>query len=140
MALDSTTNIRAQVPLLASLSGMSRARADYPLMSKVQTNFKAKPARHFIRQWRKHRGYTLEQLAEMVGVTHGALSQLERGLVNYTQPMLEALAVALSCEPADLIMRDPANPVWTILDTLKDLTPDQQNQVAEIVTTFRKAS
>lgn len=76
-------------------------------MPRVQPRPKRRPPRHFIRQWRIHRGLTLEQLAERVGVTHGALSQLERGLVNYTQPMLESLAFALQCEPADLIMRDP---------------------------------
>ena len=77
-------------------------------MTKV-TIFRARNSpRHFIRQWRIHRGYTQERLAEIVGVPHGALSQLERGLVNYTQPMLEALAEALRCEPADLIARDPS--------------------------------
>ena len=101
-------------------------------MAKVRTNFKKGNPRHFIRAWRKHRGYTLEQLAEMVGVTHGALSQLERGDVNYTQPMLEALARNLSCEPADLIMRDPSNPeaIWSIWDTLK---PAQKSEAMDFI-------
>jgi transcriptional regulator with XRE-family HTH domain len=43
----------------------------------------------------------------MVGVTHGALSQLERGRIKHAQPMLEALAEALRCESADLITRAP---------------------------------
>jgi len=62
---------------------------------------------HFIREWRKYRGLTLEQLAERVDLSHGALSQLERGVINYTQPTLEALASALNCEPADLLTGDP---------------------------------
>ena len=101
---------------------------------------KKKPVRHFIRAWRKHRGYTLEQLAEMVGVTHGALSQLERGDVNYTQPMLEALAEALSCEPADLIMRDPNSEVWSIYDTLKALPSSERETVERMVKSLRRAS
>lgn len=75
-------------------------------MAKVKSNFKTK-RKTYVREWRKFRGLTLEQLAERVGVTAGALSQLERGEVNYTQPMLEALADELDCAPADLIMRDP---------------------------------
>lgn len=75
-------------------------------MGKVKTNFKTK-RRTFIREWRKHRGLTQERLAERIGVTPGALSQLERGDVGYTQPMLEALALELKCEPADLITRPP---------------------------------
>jgi transcriptional regulator with XRE-family HTH domain len=43
----------------------------------------------------------------MIGITHGAMSQLERGLISYTQPMLEALAEVLQCEPAHLIAREP---------------------------------
>ena len=43
----------------------------------------------------------------MMGITHGAMSQLEGGFTSYTQPMLEALAEILQCEPADLITRAP---------------------------------
>ena len=75
-------------------------------MAKVKSNLKTKRQTH-IRAWRKHRNLTLERLAERIGVTIGALSQLERGDVAYTQPMLEALAYALACEPADLIARPP---------------------------------
>jgi transcriptional regulator with XRE-family HTH domain len=106
----------------------------------IKANPKRKPVRHFIRSWRKHRGYTLEQLAEMIGVTHGALSQLERGAINYTQPMLEALAEALACEPADLIMRDPASEIWSIYDTLEKLPKEDREQVERIVQTFRRVS
>ena len=77
-------------------------------MGKVKTNFKTK-RRTFIKQWRNYRKLTLERLAERIDVTAGALSQLERGDVGYTQPMLEALASELRCEPADLIPRDPAH-------------------------------
>lgn len=122
------------------LSGGAQAAAQYQRMKKVRPNFKKGPPRHFVRAWRKHRGYTLEQLAEIVGVTHGALSQLERGEVNYTQPMLEALADALACSPADLIMRDPSSPIWSIMDNLSAMPLEQQAQIAEIVQTFRKAS
>lgn len=75
-------------------------------MGKVKTNFKIR-RRTFIREWRKSKHLTLERVAERIGVTPGALSQLERGEINYTQPMLEALADAIGCEPADLIMRGP---------------------------------
>jgi DNA-binding Xre family transcriptional regulator len=47
-------------------------------------------------------------LAEKLDLTHGAISQLERGLVGWTQPTLEALAKALECTPADLIGRNPS--------------------------------
>lgn len=103
-------------------------------MAKVVARFKDKSPRHFIRQWRKYRGLTLERLAERVGVTHGALSQLERGEINYTQPTLEALAFALSCEPGDLITFDPTQleALRALLEALRAATPDQQKQIVDM--------
>ena len=75
-------------------------------MAKVKHNLETRRLTH-IRAWRLHRGWTLERMAERIGVTAGALSQLERGDVAYTQPMLEALADVLACEPVDLISRPP---------------------------------
>jgi transcriptional regulator with XRE-family HTH domain len=104
-------------------------------MPKVRPIPKKTPARHFIRSWRKHRGLTLEQLAERVGVTHGALSQLERGEVNYTQPMLEALAYALMCSPADLVVRDPTDTSapWSILDGLSKADKPTRERILRVV-------
>ena len=92
---------------------------------------KPKKPRHFVRQWRKYRGYSQEKLAEIVGVTDGAISQLERGDTNYTQQMLEALAVALMCEPADLIMRDPTDSeaIWSLWDKAK---PGQRRAIVAV--------
>lgn len=107
-------------------------------MKRVTPRFKATGPRHFIRKWRHHRGYTQEQLAEMLGITHGTLSQLERGQINYTQPMLEALAEALRCEPADLIVRDPDRPEapWSILDSLK---PEAREQAINYIRFLKQA-
>lgn len=105
-------------------------------MPKVTPHPKPPRRRTFIRQWRQHRGLTIEQLAERVGVTHGAISQLERGLVNYTQPMLEAIADALMCEPADLLMRDPTreDAIWSIYDQLE---PAQRNEAVDFMRYLR---
>jgi transcriptional regulator with XRE-family HTH domain len=88
-----------------------------------------KPARRptFIRAWRKHRGLTLAQLADRlqveleVDISEGQLSRIERGETPYSQDILEAVAQALRCEPADLIMRDPTQPdgIWSLIDTLQ---------------------
>lgn len=85
---------------------------------------KAKPP-HFIRKWRKHRGLTLEQLAERIDMTHQNLGKIERFLVPYSQHLLERLAEELRTDPASLIMRDPSDPegIWTIWETL---TPPQR--------------
>ena len=104
-----------------------------------------KPARRptFIRPWRKHRGLTLAQLADRlsveleVDISEGQLSRIERGETPYSQDILEALAAALRCEPADLIMRDPVQPdgVWSLLDSLK---PTERLQAVEIIKALRR--
>jgi transcriptional regulator with XRE-family HTH domain len=63
---------------------------------------------HYIREWRKHRGLTLEQLAGRLDVATSSISQLERGKQGYSQAMLEALAVALNCEAWELISVNPS--------------------------------
>lgn len=96
----------------------------------------ARPS-HFVREWRKFRGYSQERLAEMVGVTHGAISQLETGKTHYTQAMLEALAEALMTEPASLLMRDPTaqDAIWSIWERAK---PAQRRQIEAIADTIVK--
>lgn len=103
-------------------------------MAKVRSNPKTK-RRTFIRQWREHKNLTLEQVAEELNVTAGALSQLERGATNYTQPMLEALAGLFACEPADLLMRDPTDPegIWSVWDHARNGERRQIVEVARVI-------
>lgn len=76
-------------------------------MVKVTPNPKPRAVRHFLREWRKYRRLTQQQLADRIDSTASAISQLENGLINYTQPTLEALAVALSCDPGDILVHNP---------------------------------
>ena len=104
-----------------------------------------KPTRRatFIRSWRKHRGLTLAQLADRldteleVAISEGQLSRIERGETPYSQDILEAIAAALRCEPADLLVRDPATPdaIWSLWDTLQ---PVERIQAVEIIKTLRR--
>jgi transcriptional regulator with XRE-family HTH domain len=91
----------------------------------------------FLKEWRKHRGYTQERLAEMVSLSKPYISQLERGDRQYTQELLELFAGALMCEPVDLIIRDPSDPegMWSIWD---GLSQPQKTQVVEIAKTIKR--
>ena len=94
---------------------------------------------HYIKEWRKHRNLSQEALASRVERGQSWLSQLERFDIEYTQPTLEALAYALLCEPADLIMRDPMqqSSIWSIWDKVPET---ERGRVIEIIETFtRKA-
>lgn len=92
---------------------------------------------HYIKEWRKHRGLTQDQLAERIGMDKGYLSKIENGKRRYDQPFLEAAAVVLRCEPADLLIRDPSDPdgIWSVWDGLK---PIERQQVVEIAKTLKR--
>jgi transcriptional regulator with XRE-family HTH domain len=96
---------------------------------------KRQRSKTYIREWRHHRGLTLEQLGDRLGMTASHLSMLERGLRGYTQDMLEALADALATDPASLLMRDPTDPeaIWSIWDRAK---PGERRQIVEIAETL----
>lgn len=90
-----------------------------------------------IKAWRTHRELTQERLADRIGMSSGNLSLLERGLQDYTQSTLEALANALRCDPVDLLIRDPSEPesVWSLWDSIDPL---EKPQAIEILGTFKK--
>jgi transcriptional regulator with XRE-family HTH domain len=63
--------------------------------------------RHFIREWRKHRGLTQEQLANAAAMDRTYLNKIERGIRLCGSQGLAAIASALDCPPGDLIGRHP---------------------------------
>lgn len=100
---------------------------------------KAPPARHFLREWRKFRGYTLEAVADRVGMSHQNLGKIERGKVPYNETLLDILADIYRADRGSLIMRDPTqpDPLWSIYDQLAP--PDRKRLVERIEQEFKKA-
>lgn len=102
-------------------------------MSKVRQPLK-------IKEWRKYRAdMSQEALADLIGMSPGNLSLLERGLINYTQGTLGRLAEALECSTSDLINRDPTaagdEDLW---DLWNKADPAQRQQLVEIARTILK--
>ena len=93
--------------------------------------------RTYIREWPKHRGLTLEKVADPAGYDARPHLHLERGQRGYTQETLEAVASALQTDVASLLMRDPSDPeaIWSIWDQAK---PGQRRQIVEIAKTLVK--
>lgn len=101
----------------------------------VTPRFKSTRRRTFFREWRKYRGYTLEQAAELAGMSIGNISAMERGVQGYTQEGLERLAEAYRCEPAQLIMVDPTkdDALWSIWEHAKQ---GDRQKIVEIARTI----
>ncbi len=95
----------------------------------------ARRARHFLRAWRKYRGLTQEQLADRIGMSGSNISLLESGKQNYTQRILEELALALGTSPASLLTEDPVDQteMRQIVDKLLLLSPAARRQAIAIL-------
>jgi transcriptional regulator with XRE-family HTH domain len=104
-------------------------------------------ARHFLREWREFKDYTLEQMAERIPLvsqnrvvregegkaitmTHATLSRIERGKLPYNQHLLEVLAEIYQTDVASLLMRDPSQPegLWSIYEKL---TPPAREELVD---------
>lgn len=85
-----------------------------------------------LRDWRLFRNLTQEQAAERIGLDYSTLGRIERGLVPYSQGLLEAAAAAYNCEPWDLLNVNPFKEgrVVDLSDLLKKADPET---VAEII-------
>jgi len=94
--------------------------------------------RHFLRAWRKFRGYTLEHVAERIGMTHQNLGKIERGQVPYNETLLDLLAEVYRTDKGSLIMRDPTrkDSFWSIYDQLAP--PERQKLVERVEEEFKK--
>lgn len=92
-------------------------------------------ARHFLRTWRKHRGKTLEQVADELHMSHSQLSRIETHKQPYNQELLERLAELYMCDVVDLLIRDPSDPegMWTLMERAK---PAQRQQIRAIAETL----
>jgi transcriptional regulator with XRE-family HTH domain len=91
--------------------------------------------RTFLKEWREYRSLTQEQAAERIGVTQATLSRVERGVTPYDQDLLERIAFAYLCEPADLLMRNPLDrdAVWSITDNLRKADPVELERAAAMI-------
>ena len=72
---------------------------------------------HYIREWRNHRGLTVDGLGELAGISGSMVSQLERGRTTYTQTTLQKIAEALNVQPWKLLAAGPDEDerLWTVV-------------------------
>jgi len=91
----------------------------------------------FIRQWRQHRGLTLQGLADRLDMTPSHFSMLERGIRGYTQDTLEKVSSALQVDVGSLLTRDPMEPpdlaaIW------QKAKPAQRKKILEMTRSMVK--
>lgn len=93
--------------------------------------------KHYIKEWRKHRGMTQDEFGELVGVDRSYVSKIETGKQRYDQPFLEAAAQILKVQPAELLSRAPKDPdgIWSIWE---ELNSTERLRLVEIGKTLKR--
>lgn len=81
----------------------------------------------YFREWRKLRGLSQEQAAELTGLTQETISKIERRKIDWTESSVSALAHAYRCELADLF-RAPNSTKNELTTFLMGLEHDQRKQ------------
>ena len=91
------------------------------------------PIRHYLREWREHRGLHQEQLAKMVGTSKSVISRFELGERHMKFTMQIKIMRALEITPPQFF--SPPDPD-TLESLVARLAPGDRAQVAKIVKTY----
>lgn len=83
-----------------------------------------------LQEWRTYRGMSQEQLADAIGTSKGQISKLENGRLGIDVSWLQKFALALKCEPRDLLSPPPPGGDGIIR------SDDKAAEAAEIVATL----
>lgn len=93
--------------------------------------------KHFIKEWRNYRGYTLERAAELSGMTPGNISAMERGAQGFTEAGLAALAHAYQAMPGWLVDYDP-HELHGFFETVREAKGEDRARIFELANQIAK--
>lgn len=116
----------------------SAIACDMPPVTKLKRTRRP----HFIKEWRLYRPLTQERAAERCGISRENYGRIENGKGPYNQDVIELLADAFSCDPADLLSFDPSqrDMVWSLENLLRRASPAQRNGIFAVVETMLKTA
>ena len=86
--------------------------------------------RHYLREWREHRGWSQRQLAERVGIPKSVISRYETGDRRIHLGMLFRLMAALEIKPAQFFA-PPGEPSADAV--IANESPDQRRRIVAIL-------
>lgn len=93
---------------------------------------------HYLREWRKFRGFTQDELADAVGTSKSVISDLERGQLQLSPKWLRRLAPLLKTQPGHILDHDPADLDNDIIDIWAHIPLDSREQAAAVLRTFAR--
>ena len=102
-------------------------------MSKKISPISGDIPRTYIREWREWKGYTLDDVARMIGATPPTLSRVETGKGMLTWGVINAIAEAIDENAYDILFRDPrAEGIEEFISELRRAPLATQHLIAQL--------
>jgi transcriptional regulator with XRE-family HTH domain len=93
---------------------------------------------HYLREWRKFRHLTQQQLADAVGTSKTVVSEMERGNLQLSPKWLRKFAPVLRTQPGYIIDHDPEELDNDIIDIWSRIDLQDREQAARVLRSFVK--
>lgn len=95
----------------------------------------------FLREWRKFRKLTQEQVADRTGIDQSTVQRIEAGKLPYNEETLQRFAHAFGCDVADLFTINPLkpDPPKLVYDRLRAAPKELQQRALAVIEALLKA-
>lgn len=100
----------------------------------------AKGKLHFLKEWRKFRGLTQQQLADEARTDKSVISLIENGKRGLSDEWAHTLAPILGTTPGFLYDHDPNTLDTALIDAVRRVPAESRDQALAILETFRKGA
>jgi transcriptional regulator with XRE-family HTH domain len=91
---------------------------------------------HFLREWRKFRKMTQDELAAAVDTSKSTISDMESGRLQVSPKWLRRFAPVLKTQPGYILDHDPNELNTDVLDIWSHIDKDDREQAIRVLRSF----
>jgi transcriptional regulator with XRE-family HTH domain len=93
---------------------------------------------HYLREWRKHRKLTQQELADAINTSKSAISDLERFNLQLSPKWLNRIAPVLDTQPGYILDHDPENVPADVIDIWSKIPERDRERAARVLREFTR--
>ena len=93
---------------------------------------------HYLREWRKFRHMTQQELADALDTSKSVISDMERGELQLSPKWLRRIAPILDTQPGYILDHDPNELNNDIIDIWAHIDAKDRDQAARVLRSFMK--
>lgn len=93
---------------------------------------------HYLREWRKHRKMTQQELADAINTSKSAISDLERFNLQLSPKWLNRIAPVLNTQPGYILDHDPEAIPTDVIDIWSKIPDRDRERAARVLREFTR--